>query len=284
MKFGINTYVWVSPCTTEAIKTLAPKVKRLGYEFLEIPVENPDLIDFKTVHRILQENDLSGMVCGTFGSSRNICSNDPEKQKQAKEYIKGLIKGAHEIDSSLVSGPLYSAVGKAYLIDEHERREEWKRSVDGIHEMADYALSLGVRLALEPINRYKGDMINIAEQGIKFLNDVGMDNIGLLLDTYHMHIEEKDSAKAILNTNHRLFHFHASENDRGIPGTGQVHWKEIALALQQINYSGVIVIESFTSSVPANITSCCLWNQHDSDEDIAEKGLSFLKGLLDHGN
>ena len=145
MKFGVNTFVWVSPCTTQAIKDLAPKAKSMGFDILEISVENPDLINVKVAKEILTENQLEGIICGAFGPDRNICSNDPEIRKNARKYILWLIDAAVQIGSETVCGPMYSSVGKDHIEDPTERQEEWQRAVSGIKEMAEYAKSKGIK-------------------------------------------------------------------------------------------------------------------------------------------
>ena len=144
MKFGVNTFVWISPCTTEAVKNLAPKVQSMGFDILEISVENPDLIDVHVVKDILKKNQLAGIICGAFGSNRNICSRDPGIRENAKVYIRWLIDAAHEVGSEVVCGPMYSSVGKDHLEDSESRNKEWDLAVSGIQEMADYAGARGV--------------------------------------------------------------------------------------------------------------------------------------------
>jgi D-psicose/D-tagatose/L-ribulose 3-epimerase len=281
MKFGVNTFVWVSPCTTETVKDLAPKVKSMGFDILEISVENPDLIDAHVVNEILKESQLEGIVCGAFGPDRNICSKDPKIRENAKSYICWLIDAAHEIGSEVVCGPMYSSVGKDHLDDSGSRKKEWALAVSGIREMADYGAAIGVKLALEPLNRFETDMINVVSQGNKFIKDVGRKNIGFHLDTFHMHLEEKSSAEAIRQAGDKIFHFHACENDRGVPGTGQVHWKEVAQALKDVNYDGPVVIESFTSQVKEIARAVCIWREIAPSQDaIAVQGLKFLKSLM----
>jgi D-psicose/D-tagatose/L-ribulose 3-epimerase len=108
-----------------------------------------------------------------------------------------------------------------------------------------------------------------------------MDNVGLHLDTFHMHLEEKDSARAIRQAGGKAFHFHACENDRGVPGTGQVRWIEVGQALKDIDYRGPVVIESFTSQVKEIARAVCIWREIAPSQDaIAQQGLSFLKTLL----
>jgi len=139
MKFGVNTFVWVSPCTTAAVIDLAPKVKELGFDILEISCENPKLIDVDKVNSELQRSSLQPIVCGAFGPDRNICSRNPQIVGNAKTYIRWLVDAAYKLGSSVVCGPMYSAVGKDHLEDEVERKAEWDRAVSGIREMAQYA-------------------------------------------------------------------------------------------------------------------------------------------------
>lgn len=281
MKFGVNTFVWVSPCTTQAVKDLAPKVKSMGFDILEISVENPDLIDMDAVKEILKENQLESIVCGAFGPDRNICSIDPAIRENARKYILWLIDAAAQLESETVCGPMYSAVGKDHIEDPVERQKEWQRAVTGIKEMAEAARKKGIKLALEPLNRFETDMINVVSQGLKFIEETGMDNVGFHLDTFHMHLEEKDSADAIRRAGKKIFHFHACENDRGVPGTGQVRWNEIAKALKEANYSGPVVIESFTDQVKEIARAVCIWREIAPSQDaIAVQGLKFLKLLL----
>jgi len=281
MKFGVNTFVWVSPCTTSAVKELAPKVKDLGFDILEISCENPELIDVNQVKRELELNHLAPIVCGAFGPDRNLCSSDPQPAENAREYIRWLIDAAQELGSPVVCGPMYSAVGKEHLESDEARQAEWQRAVSGIREMAQYAESKKIKLALEPLNRFETDMVNIVAQGLALIEQTGMDNVGLHLDTFHMHLEEKNSGGAIRLANQKIFHFHACENDRGVPGTGQVHWNEIAKALKDVNYDGPIVIESFTSQVKEIARAVCIWREIAPSQDaIAVQGLNFLRTLL----
>jgi D-psicose/D-tagatose/L-ribulose 3-epimerase len=281
MKFGVNSFVWVSPCTTEAVKELAPKVKSMGFDILEIACENPNLLDIQTIKNVIAENRLSAIICGVFGADRNICSFDPKVRENARKYILWLIDSAAYLGSEVICGPMYSAVGKDHLEDSNSRKKEWDLAVSEIREMADYAAGKGIKLALEPLNRFETDMINIVSQGIMFIHDVGRENIGFHLDTFHMHLEEKSSPEAIRLAGDKIFHFHACENDRGVPGTGQVHWQEIAPALKSVYYQGPVVIESFTSQVKEIARAVNIWREIAPSQDaIATQGLQFLNTLF----
>lgn len=281
MKFGVNTFVWVSPCTTQAVQDLAPRVKAMGFDILELSIENPALIDISRVKQTLVDNGLSAIVCGAFGPDRDLASINPLYVENAKTYIRWLIDAAVALGSPVVCGPMYSSVGKAHLEDADERQAEWNRSVSGVKEMAEYAQPGGVRLALETLNRFETDMLNVVSQGNAFIDQTGMQNVGFHLDTFHMHLEEKNSGDAIRAAGDRIFHFHACENDRGVPGTGQVHWDEVARALKVIGYDGPVVIESFTSQVKEIARAVCIWREIAPTQDaIAKDGLAFLKQLL----
>ena len=144
-----------------------------------------------------------------------------------------------------------------------------------------YAGERGVRLALEPLNRFETDLINVVEQGLALCAAVGSPHLGLHLDTFHMHLEERDSGAAIRAAGDRLFHFHACENDRGAPGRGQVAWPAVAAALADVGYAGPVVIESFTPEVKSIARAVCIWRELASSQDeLAREGLAFLKGLF----
>ncbi len=249
--------------------------------FLELSVENPALIDVGAVKQVLTDVGLDAIVCGAWGPDRNISSASPDIAAASKTYIRWLIDAAAALGSHTVCGPMYSGVGKAHLEQEDARKLEWSRAVEGVREMAAYAMPAGVRLALEPLNRFENDMINVVSQGLDFVGQVGMPNVGLHLDTFHMHLEEKNSPDAIRAAADRIFHVHACENDRGVPGTGQVHWQEVGAALREVHYAGPVVIESFTAQVKEIAKAVCIWREIAPSQDaIASQGLDFLKALL----
>ncbi len=281
MQFGINTFVWVSPLTTDSIEALAPKVKALGFDVLELAIEGTDAIDIAAARTALEAAGLGSVICGAFGPTRNLCSEDPAIRANAAAYLRWCIDAAVGVGATVVAGPMYSAVGKARLSDPTARQAERELAVAGVAEAADYAAARGVKLALEMLNRFETDMLNIVEQGLAFVEETGRANVGLHLDTFHMHLEEKSSAAAIRLAGDRIYHFHACENDRGTPGKGQVRWDEIAQALRDVRYAGPVVIESFTPDVQEIARAVCIWREIAPSQDaLAVDGLRFLKGLL----
>jgi D-psicose/D-tagatose/L-ribulose 3-epimerase len=281
MKFGANTFIWESPFSTKEHLYLVEKVRSLGFDMIEAAVEDPKLVDLGSFKDALQANELGVVMCGAFGPGRNLSSLEVSERQAAEDYLKWMVEAAAELGSPVVCGPMYSAVGKPRLEKEEDRQKEYEFAVEGLKRMCAYAGERGIRLAFEPLNRFETDMINIVDQGLELIEDVGSPHLGFHLDTFHMHLEEKDSAAAVLRAGGRIFHVHACENDRGVPGTGQVRWNEIGAALQQTGYQGAIVIESFTPKVKSIARAVCIWREIAPDQDtLAADGLAFLQKLL----
>jgi len=280
MQFGANTFIWRSPFSTKTDLDLIDKIKEMGFNFIEIAVESSALIELNILKSALQQKGIKAIMCGVFGPGRNLSSLEAEDRANAESYIKWMIDAAAELDAGPVIGPMYSAVGKARLEDPADREREWQLAVSGLKAMCKYAAERDVRLAFEPLNRFETDMVNVVEQGLKLIAEVGEPNLGLHIDTFHMHLEEKDSAAAIHKAGDRVFHVHACENDRGIPGTGQVNWEGVFQALSEINYQGKVSIESFTPEVKSIARAVCIWRTIAPDQDaIARDGLEFLRSL-----
>ena len=280
MRFGANTFIWRSPFSTQADLDLVKKLRDMGFDLIEVAVEDPALIDLDQLQQSLRENQMGIVMCGAFGPGRNLSSLDLKEREAARDYLIWMIDAAQKLGSDVVAGPMYSAVGKYRLEDPGDRGTEWQLAVDGLKEIAVYAEERGVKLAFEPLNRFETDLVNVVDQGLKLIDDVGAPNLGFHLDTFHMHLEEKDSAAAVRKAGDRIFHFHACENDRGVPGTGQVDWKGVFEALVETGYDRNIVIESFTPEVKSIARAVCIWREIAPDQDsIARDGLKFIKSF-----
>jgi D-psicose/D-tagatose/L-ribulose 3-epimerase len=278
MKFGVNTFVWVSPFSHNHL-SLIDKAAAMGFNTFEIAVEDPDLIDLLPLKEKLDQHKMLSTICGVFGTDRDVSSDDPIIRQAGIDYLHCCVDIASELNASVICGPMYACVGKARMISVSERQAERERAAIALQQVATYAEQHGIRLALELLNRFETDMLNTVEQGLSLIEDIDRPNVGLHLDTFHMHLEEKDSAIAIQRAGDRVFHVHASENDRGIPGTGQVHWAAIAEALKIIEYDGAIVIESFTPDITSIAQAVNLWRPiAPSQDSIARDGLAFLRG------
>jgi len=274
---GVCTWLWVSPFTDEDA-TLAGHAKELGADVLELCIEDTSRVTGDAVRAAAEGIDIAFSVCGAFGPERDLSHEDPRYRRLGIDYLEFLVDLAAAIGAPNVVGPMYSAVGKARMLTADEREQQRVWAIESLREAAEYAGERGVRLAVEPLNRFETDLVNTAEQALELCDRIGRDNVGLLLDTFHMNIEEKSVAGAIRLAGDRLFHVHSCENDRGTPGTGHVAWPEVFRALHDIGYEGQLVMESFTPAVQEIAKAVSMWRPLDATGDeFARKGLGFVR-------
>ena len=280
MRFGINSFLFTSPFTTQSTR-LFPKFKKWGFDSVEIPIEDPSHIDPGKVKAGLDRNGLvCGTVCACMGPDRDLRGNATQ-QRTGLKYMKALIDQMVVLDCPNLIGPVYSAVGRADAVPAKEYAQQWKKVVKNLKVLAAYAEKRGKIISLEPLNRFETDFINTCDQGLKMIKDVNSPALKLHLDTFHMNIEEKDQAKAIRKAGKLLGHFHACGSDRGTPGNDHIDWAPIAKALKAIKYDGDVVIESFTTDVKVIAKAAAIWRKMEPTRDeIAVKGLKFLKKTL----
>ncbi|MBP8972273.1 MAG: sugar phosphate isomerase/epimerase [Anaerolineae bacterium] len=281
MRFGVNAWVWVSPLTTEGVAELAPKVKALGFDWFEVPLDLTDSIDYARAGAILRDHGLGVSVCAAMGPDRDLIHPDKAVRDNGLAYLKHCVDAVRALGGTNVVGPLYSAVGRVWQMTAEERARDTDLLVAQLGDLAGYAGDKGAVLGVEPLNRFETSFINLAAQAIEIVDRVDHPACRIMLDTFHMNIEEKSLGDAIRAAGRRLVHFHACENDRGTPGTGNITWGEIAAALREIGYDGPVVIESFTSKVQSIARAAAIWRPLAPSQDaLAGDGVKFLKTLL----
>lgn len=277
---GLSTFVLASPFSDNDVGVFQ-KVADLGYDLIEVCVEDPATLTAGALTEAAARTGLRVGVCGAFGPDRDLSHEDLGQRQNAMSYLKGCVDLARAVGSPHVAGPMYSATGKARMLPPAERQQQRDWAAESICEVADYAADWNVRLAIEPLNRFETDMINTVEQGLELCAAVGRTNVGLLLDTFHMNIEEKSLGEAVRSAAGQVFHVQVSENDRGTPGSGHVPWSEFFEALEDIGYDGQIVVESFLPTVTEIARAVSLWRPVATSMDaLAADGIAFLKKSL----
>lgn len=282
MHFGINTWVWISPLSDAALAGLAPKVAALGFDMIELPIEVPGGFDYARAGALARDCGLRVSMAAAMAPDRDLIHPDESIRAQGLAYVRHCIDAAHAAGATNLIGPIYSAVGRVWQSTPDERERDMQLLTAQLRGLAEYAESREVVLCIEPLNRFETSLINLAAQGAELIDRVGRPGCRLMLDTFHMNIEEQSLGDAIrLVGRQRLAHVHACENDRGTPGSGHVPWRDVAAALGEIGYDGPVVIESFTSDVKSIARAAAIWRPLAASQDaLARDGLAFLRGLL----
>jgi D-psicose/D-tagatose/L-ribulose 3-epimerase len=281
MRFGVNTWVWTSPITAADLKQLAPHVVKLGFDWIEVPIEGLDDLNWKEAGAIIRDNGLGVSCTGALSPDRDLINPDPAIRDNAKDYVRGGVEAAQQIGATSFVGPFYSAVGRTWQQTPEEHIQDLDLLVGELKELSAYAADHNVTLCLEALNRFETSFLNLASQIAEVVDRVDSPGCAMMVDTFHMHIEEKNSGDAIRTAGKRLKHVHTCESDRGAPGTGQVHWDLIAKGLKDVGYDGPVVIESFTAKVKSIARAAAIWRSlAPTQDELASEGVKFLKGLL----
>ena len=280
-QIGINAWVWTSPATTEEFARLAPLVARMGFDLFEVGIEGTDDLDYRRGAEIAKANGLAVSVCAAMGPDRDLIHADENIRANAMTYLRHCIDAAQTLGATNVCGPLYSAVGRTWQATEDERRRDLDLLVVELRDLSRYAGERGVWLGVEPLNRFETSFMNLASQAIEVVDRVDHPACGVMLDTFHMNIEERSIGDAIRSAGKRMRHLHACENDRGAPGSGHVPWAEVAQACRDIGFTGPFVIESFTNKVKSIARAAAIWRKFAVSQDaLAENGLRHLRTLF----
>lgn len=281
IQFGASTFIWVSPFDTGSFH-LAKKIKEMGYDILEVAVEDKDLIDWPRLKEVVKEEGLQVTISGAFGPDRDISSTDSAVRQNGLNYIIDCIRIAKDMGSPIFTGPVYSAVGKTRIVSEEQKKQERDWCVENLKKAGEIAANCGVVIGVEPLNRFETDMVNTADQALSIVKEVSHKNIQISLDTFHCNIEEKNIPEAIRKVGKELLcHVQGNESDRGTPGTGHLDWKGIKQALNDINYEGAMVIETFGAPSKELAAAACIWRPlANSPDELASEGLQFYKQMF----
>jgi D-psicose/D-tagatose/L-ribulose 3-epimerase len=278
-KFGVDTFIW-SEDFTEKDLPLIEKAKSLGFEVLDIAIAHPEEFATGLVKEKIKEVAIEIVTTTTLSKNTNLIDPNPEVRKNGIELLKKLVDINLEIGSKILGGVNYAAWG--YLTGRPRTEDEWNWSVESMREVGLYAKNKSdMIIVVEPVNRFETHFLNIAEDAVKYCKDVGTGNVKVHLDSFHMIREELSFTEAVEVCGKRyLGYVHVCENNRGIPGTGLVPWKEFFTALKRIGYTGHLVIESFDPGFQELNRLCAIWRKFaDTGEELAIQGLKNLKKI-----
>jgi D-psicose/D-tagatose/L-ribulose 3-epimerase len=281
MKFGVSLWLWTSPITNEVIEEYIPKIAGMGFDTVEVPIEDPDGLDYKAAKAVIDDHGLSVTTCAAMGPGRDLVHPDKDVRQTGMDYIKNSIVAAKTLGADAFAGPLYAEVGRLWSMTDDERKSTEDRLVTQLNELTKVADSEGITLCVEPLNRFETSFLNLTSQVIDIVDRVDHPSCKILYDLFHAGIEEKNIGDAMRLAGDRIYHVQLAENDRGTPGTGQFDWEGFAKAIKDINYDRHVVIETFSPGNVLLAKAASIWRPlADSPDQLAEDGLKFLKKLL----
>jgi len=277
---GVNTWVWTSPLTDTALAELAPRIAGWGFDVVELPVENPGDWDPGRAASLLADLGLAASVVLVMGEGRELVAADATTVLSTQDYLRHVVDVAEVVGSPVIAGPAYASVGRTWRMSDEERRTRYAELRDGLTPVAEHAAAAGIRIGLEPLNRYETSLLNTVDQALDALDGMP-DTVGIALDIYHMNIEETDIAAAVRRAGPRLVHVQVCANDRGAPGADHLDWQGFLTALEDAGYGGPLVIESFTAENATIATAASVWRPLARTQDaIATDGLAFLRKVM----
>lgn len=282
---GVISMTYARPFTAAQLP-LFGRMRAAGMDFCELLVPEENELDPAEAGRAARDAGLSIVLAARVNTDRDLASDDPAARTGGVAYLRRCVDVAVACGADLVGGPLYGtplvfAGRPPRPFDGPERAERVARVVDGLRQGGAYARQKGVRLAIEPLNRFETDFCNTGRQASELARQVGCPAVGVMLDTFHMNMEENDLPEAIRDAAPHLMHFQANENHRGFLGTGHLDWPPICRALFGIGYAGAVTLEPFRRTDHALSVPLAQWKPpaFDEDADLRRSG-DFLRAAL----
>lgn len=279
MRFGMNLLLWTTRVGPEHRPILAG-LAEMGYDLVEVPVfDHADPQAYARLGEEIRALGLAPLAVSALNEGQNVASPDPAVRRAGITALRGMIDCAAAMGAPSLSGPLHSAIGA--FTGQPPTGDERAWSVEAVAEAAAHGRANGVRLAIEPLNRFECHLLNDVASAADYVAAIGSD-AGILYDTFHAHIEEKDPGAAIRAHASAIALVHISENDRSTPGQGQVRWRETFDALAQAGYDGPLVVEAFGLALPDLAAATRIWRRMFEDElGLARDALAFMRAQVD---
>jgi D-psicose/D-tagatose/L-ribulose 3-epimerase len=277
MRIGMNLLLWTSHVRENHVPIL-DKLAGYGFDGVEVPIFEGDAAHYAGVGRAIER---AGLKCSTLTvcpPGANPISKDRAERAAALERLKWVLDMTAAVGGDVLCGPVYCPLG---VFSGQEATEDEKRfGADVLRAAAEHAATLKIRIAVEFLCRFETYFLNTAGDAMQFVQRVDHPSFGMMYDTFHANIEEKDPPAALASVAKHLIHFHVSENDRGIPGSGHVQWRETFAALRKINYDGWLTIECFSRLLPEVAAATRVWRDFFvSPDEVCEKGVQFIRKM-----
>ncbi|QDT06399.1 D-tagatose 3-epimerase [Rubripirellula lacrimiformis] len=278
MKYGMNLLLWSGEVTDELLP-VCEQLKTAGFDGVELPMFNLDL-DYASLGKRLDDLGLARTAVTIRNEPDNPISPDKSVRDLGVQLTKQTLDCCAAAGVETLVGPYHSAIG--IFSGAGPTADEWKWGVESMQQVAEHAAKVGVRLGVEALNRFECYFLNTHADSTRFAREVNNDSCGIMYDTFHCNIEEKNVTEAVKAGGDKLFHIHISENDRSTPGTGAIRWDENFDAIVEVGYDGWLVIEAFGLSLPEIAAATKIWRRmYSSEMDLATNGLKFMRGEIE---
>jgi D-psicose/D-tagatose/L-ribulose 3-epimerase len=278
-KIGMNLLLWTTH-VTEQHDAILDQIKELGFDAVEVPIfDTADLAPFERLGKRIKALGLGATAVTVMGAEANPISPDRKIRDAAVAHLDRVMECGQAFGCEVLCGPIHSAIG--VFSNEAPTEDEFKCGVETLQRAAEKAQARGIRMAVEYLNRFEIYFLTTAAQTARFVRAVNHPSCKMMFDSFHAHIEEKDQARAIASCAAETIHVHVSENDRGIPGTGQVHWDDFFQELAQSGYDGYLTIEAFGRALPALAAATRVWRDLFPDPmGLCREGLAFIQSRV----
>ena len=277
IKYVVHAYAWTSSWSNDDLGLIDHTVE-LGLDGIEVPLMELDAVDPAAIRERAEQAGADVVTSVGLDVSTDPTSPDPRVRAAARDYLVRCVEATAAMGAPVFTGVTYSALGPVY--DHAPTDEEYGRAAEVLREVAEVAGGRGVRLGIEPVNRYESFLVNTAAQAAELKGRIDHPAVGIHLDAYHMNIEEEEFHAPVAASVDDLIHFHLSESHRGTPGTGTVDWEAIMRALVEGGYRGYVGLESFAEIADSMRGATCIWRELVPNSDtLVRDGLAFLRGL-----
>jgi len=278
IRYSMNLLLWTAHVTEKDFPVIAD-LKKTGYDGVELPLFDGDKAHYAKVRKELDNQGLGCTTVTVVDANTNPVSPDAAVRAKGLDRIKWAIEMTATLGGTHLCGPYHSALG--VFTGEPPTGDEKKRAAEVLRAAAEFAGQHKVTLAIEYLNRFECYFLTTGADAKKLVQAVDHPAFRLMYDTFHANIEEKKPGPVIEAIADVLAHVHISENDRGTPGTGMVHWDETFTSLKKVGYQGWLTIESFGRALPDLAAATKVWRDlFPSPRDVYENGLRFMQAKM----
>ena len=285
MKYGTHYGYWGDNLNALSYVDSVKRAKKVGLDILEIGADHLEVMsdeEIKEIRDIAEELGITITTNSGPAQDQDLASADPAIRANGVKFLTNVMRNMKKIGSDTFVGAIYSYWPCQFL--DLDKEAAWERSIAGMKEVAKVAKELDILICLEVLNRYETFILTDCKEALKYCEQVGSDNVVLLLDTFYMNIEENNIAEAIRLAGNKLGHLHVGESNRKLPGMGSLPWREIGRALRDIGYDRYVVMEPFMKTGGGIGEAIKVWRDlsNDADEDKMDQYIADALVFLKH--